>query len=127
MDLEPFVWVSIATIWLRHCSHCDLFYFIQCCARLHLLDDLRRRDRLWQRLLRVERTLGKPLQVANNDAKSRLGKPGDFPRLAILASPWVFHLTSAILVALGPLTHLALVMLQKIIVAEDKKRGDGRI
>jgi len=46
-------------------------------------------------------------------------------KLAILASPWVFHLTSAILVALGPLTHVALVMLQKIIVAEDKKRGDG--
>ena len=41
-------------------------------------------------------------------------------------APWVFHLTSAILVALGPLTHLALIMLQKIIVAEDKKRGDGK-
>ena len=27
----------------------------------------------------------------------------------------------AVLVALGPLTHLALVMLQKIIVAEDKE------
>ena len=70
--------------------------------------------------------MGKPLQVTNNNTKSPLGKFDDFLRLAILASPWVFHLTSAILVALGPLTHLALVMLQKIIVAEDKKRGDGK-
>ena len=45
-------------------------------------------------------------------------------RLAILSTPWVFYLTCAILVALGPLTHLALVMLQKIMVAEDKK-GEG--
>ena len=43
-----------------------------------------------------------------------------FNRLAILSSPWVFYLMCAILVALGPLTHLALVMLQKILVAEDK-------
>ena len=44
--------------------------------------------------------------------------------MAILSTPWVFYLTCAILVALGPLTHLALVMLQKIMVAEDKK-GEG--
>ena len=102
-----------------------LSYFIQFGARLHFLDDPRRRDWLWQWVLRMERTLGKPLQVRSNQECYK-EQTWHSPRLAILASPWVFHLTSAILVALGPLTHLALVMLQKIIVAEDKKRGDGK-